>query len=249
MGRMGVDMATIHTASFLNKKGPVFYGSLPTEYKTNGEGCKHRLVTILWGCLMAMGYPLWKSYYSNRAVFPIRVVCDQLGKPHLLLGEYQGPAVSFSECSGKVWAALCGDGSEIGIDIAGASEFRGGYPFHRVFHAQELRHASRLTLGDMEQASALLWSIKEAVVKAIGCAFHRVEPRQVYVYPSVSRGGVYTFPVGLSAKALEHLSVGAGRYLWVYSLLQTEGWLSIALWTRNSNGNALCLSQSTTCNP
>ena len=261
MGKMGVGMATdcqritIHTVSFLNKKGSVFYSSLPSagetlkEYKTKGEGDKHRLVTILWDHLMAMENPLWKFYYtSNKEDFPIRVVCNQLGKPRLLLGEYQGPAISFSEGGGKVWVALCGDGSEIGIDMAGTYEFKGEYPFHRVFHEQELRHALSLTGGDVEQASALLWSVKEAVVKAVGCAFHMVEPRQVYVYPSVSREWMYTFPVHLSGKALEHLPVGAGRCIWAYSLPEMEGWFSIAHLDRTTLMR-LSLSQSTGCNP
>jgi phosphopantetheinyl transferase (holo-ACP synthase) len=260
MGKMGAGMAkdcrriTVHTVNFLNNKGSAFYASLPYAgetsqgYKTNGEVDKHCLIALLWDHLMAMGKPFWKSYYTpNKEAFPIRVVCSRLGKPYLLLGEYQGPAISFSEGGGKVWAALCGDGSEIGIDMAGTYEFKGEYPFHRVFHEQELRHALSLTDGDVEQASALIWSVKEAVVKAIGCAFHMIEPRQVHVYPSVGRGGMYIFPVRLSGKALEHLPVGAGRCIWVYSLPQMEGWFSIAHLTRNVNAMRLDLSQTTGC--
>ena len=147
---------------------------------------KHRLVSTLWDHLAAMESPLWKGgQSSNRAAFPIQVVRGPLGRPHLLLGEYRGPAISFSEGGGKVWAALCGDESDIGIDVAGTDEFQGEYPFHRVFHPQELQHALRMAGGDLEKASALLWSIKEAVVKALGCAFHLVDPRQITVYPSV----------------------------------------------------------------
>ncbi len=233
---------TVHTLSFLNEKGSALYGSLPCagetskEGRTIGEVDKHFLVTILWDHLMAMKNPPWKFYHtSNRQDLPIRVVCNRLGKPYLILGEHQGPAISFSEGGGKVWAALCGDGSEIGIDMAGPYEFKGEYPFHRVFHEQEFRHALSLTLGDVEQASALLWSVKEAVVKAIGCAFHMVEPKQVHVYPSVAGEGVYAFPVRISEKVLEHLHVGAGRCMWVYSLPQRQGWFSIAHLDRNVN--------------
>jgi hypothetical protein len=90
--------------------------------------------------------------------------------------------------------------------VAGTDEFQREYPFHRVFHPEELEHALRLASGDLEKASALLWSIKEAVVKALGCAFHLVDPRQITVYRSVGgpigENGGYTFPVGLSGKAL-----------------------------------------------
>ena len=229
--------------SFSHGRGPVFYAFLPygpcaTETLkgcgANGAGDKHRLVSTLWDHLVAMESPLWKRCQSsNRAAFPIQVVRGLLGRPHLLLGEYRGPAISFSEGGGKVWAALCGDESDIGIDVTGTDEFQREYPFHRVFHAQELQHALRLVGGDLEKASALLWSIKEAVVKALGCAFHLVDPRQITVYPSiggaVGENGGYTFPVGLSGKAQMRFPMAAGRSLWVRSFPQVKTWLSIAL--------------------
>ena len=65
----------------------------------------------------------------------------------------------------------------------------------------------------MAKASALLWSVKEAVVKALGCAFHLVDPLQITVYPSaegtVDGDGGYTFPVCLSGKALVRFPIAA----------------------------------------
>ncbi|OGV79550.1 MAG: hypothetical protein A3K19_02660 [Lentisphaerae bacterium RIFOXYB12_FULL_65_16] len=156
------------------------------------------------------------------------MVRDPLGKPHLLLGGHRGPAISFSEGGGAVWAALCWDESDIGLDVAETSEFHGDYPIRRVFNAQELQHVVRLTGGDLEKASALLWSIKEAIVKALGCGFHLVEPRDIDVRPSVKGDGEYTFPVCLSRKALERLPMGADRSMWVRALPQVKMWLSIA---------------------
>jgi phosphopantetheinyl transferase len=187
---------------------------------------------------MAMESPLWKHCQSSdRAAFPIQVVNGLLGKPHLLLGKYRGPAISFSEGGGKVWAALCGDESAIGIDVAGTDEFQREYPFHRVYHPQELQHALRLTGEDLEKASALLWSIKEAVVKALGCAFHLVDPRQITVYPSIGGDDEYTFPVSLLGKALARFPIAAGRSLWVRSFFQRKLWLSIALMNRRPTGH------------
>ena len=254
---MGVDLATdcqgltVHSVSFSHGRGPVFYASLPygpcaaetlKGYGTNGTGDKHRLVSILLDHLAAMEGPLWKRCQSsNRAAFPIQVVRSLLGRPYLLSGEYRGPAISFSEGGGKVWAALCGDESDIGIDVAGTDEFQREYPFHRVFHPQEVQHALRLAGGDLEKASALLWSIKEAVVKALGCAFHLVDPRQITVYRSiggaVGENGGYTFPVGLSEKALLRFPIAAGQSLWVRSLPQRKMWLSIALLNRRPTGH------------
>ncbi len=230
---------TVQAVSFLERRGPVFYASLPVApetlkgCRTNEAGDRHRLVSSLWdhlGAMMARESPLGKGgHTSDRAAFPIRVVRDPLGRPHLRRGASQGPAISFSHGGGKIWAALCGDESDIGIDVAEADEFPRGYPIHRVFQVQELQHALRETGGDLARASALLWSVKEAVAKALGCAFHLVGPREIHVYPAVGGGGGYTFPVGLSMKALGRFPLGAGRSIWVRSLPRANMWLSIAL--------------------
>jgi phosphopantetheinyl transferase (holo-ACP synthase) len=247
---MGVDVAkvcqelTVHAVSIIDGRGPVFYASMPCADQTlkgSGKGRagnKDRLVSTLWDHLVAMESPLWKRCQtSNSAAFPIQVVSGLLGRPHLLVGESRGPAISFSEGGGKLWAALSGDESDIGIDMAGTDEFQRDYPFHRVFHQEELHHALRLAGGDLEEASALLWSIKEAVVKALGCAFHLVDPRQITVYPSSGENGGYTFPVGLSGKALTRFPLATGHSLSVRSLPQGKMWLSIALLNRRPTGH------------
>jgi len=240
---MGVNVAeecqetTVHAASFDHRGGPVLYASVPCStqtfkgHRTNGSGEKDGLVSLLWDHLVAMDSSLWKYFHSaQRGAFPFHVVRGPLGKPHLLLGEHLGPAISFSEGGGNVWAAICGDRSDIGIDVAGTDEFRKGYPFHRVFNDQELQHALRLADGELGCASALLWSIKEAVVKALGCALHLVEPLQIKVYPAVAGGdGGYTFPARLTGKALMRFPMGAGRSIWVRSFPHAKMWLSISL--------------------
>jgi phosphopantetheinyl transferase len=230
---------TIHIVSFGQRQGPVFYASLPGAaetlqgHRTNRTGEQRRLASILWDHLAAAESSLGKSCHcSNRAAFPIRVVRDPLGRPHLRWGASRGPAISFSEGGGRVWAALCGDESDIGIDVAEADEFPRGYPIHRVFQVQELQHALRVAGGDLARASALLWSIKEAVVKAVGCAFHLVGPREIHVYPAVGGDGGYTFPVGLSRKALGRFPLNSGRSIWVRSLPRAKMWVSIALLNR-----------------
>jgi len=182
---------------------------------------------------MTQGSPLGQGgQAANRAAAPIQVVHDPLGRPHLRLGKNRGPAISLSEGGGKIWAALCGDESEIGIDVAATDEFQGEFPVHRVFHGPELHQALRVAGGDLARASALLWSVKEAVAKALGCAFHLVSPRQIHVYPAVSRDGGYTFPVGLSGKARLRFPLNPGRSIWVRSLPRGTVWLSIALLNR-----------------
>jgi hypothetical protein len=155
-----------------------------------------------------------------------------------------GPAISFSEGGGKVWAALCGDESDVGIDVAEAAEFQGSYPFHRVFNAQELQHGLNLTGGDLAEAAALLWSVKEAAVKALGCAFHLVDPLQIHVDPATGWDDGFAFPVRLSGKALARFPIGAGLALRVRSFPLVMKWLAIAVLNRQNNsaagGRMLC---------
>ena len=233
---------TVHAAKFDHRGGPVFYASLAgdcapgTGHGTNRPADQERLITLLLDHAAAM-----KTIYrfcrllGNRADRPIRLARGLLGRPHLLVGDVLGPAISFSEGGGNIWAALCGDGFDIGIDVAAADEFQGEYPLHRVFHDQELHHASLMTGGDLAEAAALLWSIKEAVVKALGCGFHLVAPQEVHVLPSVGGGKEYTFSVRLSGKALARYPLGAaGRSIWVRSYALEGRWLSIALWRGQS---------------
>jgi phosphopantetheine--protein transferase-like protein len=176
-----------------------------------------------------MDRPPWPGRLSSGiAAGPRQVVRDPLGKPHLMLGEQRGPAISFSAGGGAAWAALCGDDSDIGLDVAEADEFQSDYPVHRVFSARELQQAVRLTDGDLAQASALLWSVKEAAVKALGCGFHLVAPLDIVVQPALEGDGAYTFVVCLSRKALERWPMGAGCSIWVRALPQGRLWLSLA---------------------
>jgi len=229
------DGVTVHQLDAVHRRGPVFYACLASE----NENCKHRLISTLWEHLMTVKSPVRQhSQSSSGAALPIQVVRGLLGRPQLLVGESQGPAISFSEGGGKVWAALAGDESAIGIDVAGRDEFLGDYPFQRVFQPQELQHALMLTGGDPAEASAMLWSVKEAVVKALGCAFHLVEPRHVNVYPSAGgtagEGEGYGFSVGLTGKALERFPLADSQSLWVHSLPHGTTWLSFALLDRSS---------------
>jgi len=219
--------------------GVVFFASVPGNSATS-TGCgtrrtenRRRLVAILWEHLRAEERPLWRHpKFSNRVERAIQLVHDPLGRPHLLVGGHPGPAISFSTAGEAVWAALCGDASDIGIDVAGSAEFQEGYPVHRVFHAQELHQASELAGGDLAKAAALLWSVKEAVAKALGCAFHLVNPRDIHVDPSAGEEGGPAFSVRLSGKALERFPMADRRPITVRSLPLAGAWLSIAALNR-----------------
>ncbi len=226
---------TVRAVRIASRSGDVFYASVP-ENSAASAGCqtsraetRRRLVTILWEHLRAKKSPSWNSpCFSNGAELPIQIAHDALGRPHLLLGEHRGPAISFSTAGEEVWAAICGDGLGIGIDVAGNAEFQEGYPLHRAFHEQELRHALESAGGDVPKAAALLWSVKEAVVKALGCAFHLVDPLDIHVRPSAGEGFRHAFSVRLSGKARTRFPAANRQPITVRSLAQTETWLSIA---------------------
>jgi phosphopantetheinyl transferase (holo-ACP synthase) len=215
--------------------GVVFYASVPEGPATSTTGeirrteNRRRLVTILWEHLQTSEGSLWKRPpFSNRVAFPIQLVHDTLGRPQFRLGEHRGPAISFSTAGEEIWAALCGDGSDIGIDVAASAEFQEGYPLHRVFHEQELQRALVLAGGDLARAAALLWSIKEAVAKALGCAFHLVDPRDIHVQPSAAADDGPAFSVRLSGKTRVRFPMADSRSITVRSLPQAGTWLSIA---------------------
>ena len=235
---------TVRAVSFPHQRGvTVLYACSPSTPETIASQTASRtadkihLVSVLREHLAGMEGSPWADYrFSYRADLPMQVVHDPLGRPRLLLGENEGPAISFSEGGGKIWAALCGDASDIGIDAAGTDDFPKEYPVHRAFHSQELQQALRLTSGDFKKAAALLWSVKEAAVKALGCAFHLVDPRQIYISPSgAEKDDGHIFEVCLSGKALERFPMMASRCVWVRSLFQERIWLSIALLNQQQN--------------
>jgi len=220
--RGGVSVHTLHPVP---SGGAVFYGSLPGDSET----CKELLIAALWDHLQATATPLDHCRPSSRAACSLQLLYGPLGRPYTRMGEHRGPAISFSRGGGRVWAALSGDESAVGIDLAEFAEFQGAYPLQRVFNPEELHHAEKVTNGDRAEAAALLWSVKEAVVKALGCGFHLVDPRQISVHPSAGGEGGYTFPVDLSGKARSLFPLAPGQFLRVHSLLQGKMWLSIAV--------------------
>ena len=206
----------------------VCYASVPeicetsASFEADRARNRIRLVTILVEHLRA------KDSLLSDAHPPIRIAYDTLGRPRLLLGEHPGPAVSFSAAGGEVWAALCGANSDIGIDVAGSAEFPEGYPLQRVFHEEEFQQAIERTHGDPAQAAALLWSIKEAVVKALGCAFHLADPRDLHVSQAAGKNGETISSVRLSGKALLRFPRTGLRPISVRSLSRAGTSLSIA---------------------
>jgi len=146
---------------------------------------------------------------------PVILEKTALGQPRLRLGEQPGPAISFSQAAGCLWAALTCTG-QVGVDAALPSEFEAGYPMARAFRPAELDWARPLSGGATAGAAALLWALKEAAVKALGVGFHLLDPLEVEaVSPRPWHGGVLVL-------------VKAGRILPAWVRPAGGGWLAIA---------------------
>jgi phosphopantetheinyl transferase len=188
--------------SGLGPGDPVIYTS-----DLAGPGAKERLVRRLLASLPGQG--------TDGASRPVTLELTALGQPRLRLNGQPGPAVSFSQAAGRLWAALTSAG-QVGVDVALSSEFEAGYPMARAFRPGELDWARPLSGGDTARGAALLWTLKEAAVKALGVGFHLLDPLAVEVFnPSPWQGGL-------------RVSVKAGRILPAWARPQDGGWLALA---------------------
>jgi phosphopantetheinyl transferase len=111
---------------------------------------------------------------------PPRIRNDQYGCPKMMSGYPWPMAISFSYFKQEVWAAIAQTNS-IGMDVENSINFCFPYPFNRVFSPDEF-HSIDDFCNNKEDAAALLWSCKEAVVKNLGTGFHFIDPRNVRVH-------------------------------------------------------------------
>lgn len=138
-----------------------------------------------------------------------------LGRPYLLVGNRPGPSLSFSHGEGRLWAAMCRKG-RVGIDVAYPEEFAAGYPFARAFRPEELECARALCPNDIARGAALIWSAKEASVKATGAGFNLFDPLEVRVgTPWLRKQGIL-------------FEVWANGPISAWVRREDRGWLSVA---------------------
>ncbi len=175
---------------------------------------KMRLASLLWDQI---------SEKCNRAVsgseagFPARRVVRNLnltkfplGKPLLKSGESRGPSISFSRGIDLIWAAVCSE-AEIGLDVASSAEFAGDYPFHRICNEHEYSLAVSFAQGDKSEAAAMIWSLKESYVKAIGCGYYFFDPLQVRIENMFLQEEKASFRLSLGKKARENIQAYSSR--------------------------------------
>jgi hypothetical protein len=185
---------------------PVIYAS-----DLAGAGAKERLVRRLLASLPGQA----TGGAGQSPPVPVSLELTALGQPRLFLDGQPGPAVSFSQAAGRIYAAMTCTG-QVGIDAAMPAEFEPGYPMARAFRPTELDWARPLVGGNTSEAAALLWTLKEAAVKALGVGFHFLNPLAVEVgSPGPWQGGV-------------RVLVQAGRILPGWARPEAGGWLAIA---------------------
>jgi hypothetical protein len=153
----------------------------------------------------------------------MEIVSDSLGKPHLIIDGSDGPAVSFAYEGDTMWVAVGPDDSSVGIDAAESASFRGDYPFHRAFHEGELELD-----GEKDEVAALIWSAKEAVVKALGCGFHLVDPLHLLVKPCSGDHGKSLLKVHLIDRSRERFRMQAENPIPVSVFRYGSMWISVA---------------------
>jgi len=145
----------------------------------------------------------------------IRLEKDSLGCPHIRVRGCKAPPISFSRADHRLWGVV-GTGRGIGIDAASPTEFESPYPYARVFHLREFARISSLCGGGPADTCALLWSVKEAAVKSLGCGFHMLDPLDIEVHnPVLWKGGLL-------------LTAHAGCGVPVWARREHANWVAVA---------------------
>lgn len=151
------------------------------------------------------------------------------GRPELWIGDRRTISISFAHISGETWAAVCEPSLCCGIDVAIAREFEEGYPFERAFRDTEFFAVLGRTGTQRSDAAALLWSAKEAFVKALGCGFHLVDPLHVKLDVVHLTGSAGEFSAVLDGAAARKLPLEYVPSVSVHAQRFGERWVSGAL--------------------
>lgn len=156
--------------------GHVRLDSGPRSFKVRTE-TKTMLAGALWKALGRAEHDVIQSTRQAGA----KIISGGLGRPLLAVKGRWLTNVSFAYSDAELWAVMCCPIWSCGIDVAWAQEFGADYPYHRAFSREELSSTLTVMGCDRDEAAALLWTAKEAVVKATGCGFHLVDPHDVRV--------------------------------------------------------------------
>lgn len=185
-----------------------------------------RLLQYYWD--EAKVLPKGQDVLENNKRSRPKVTSDPLGRPILCYENQIGPSISFSHLPGITWAALALNNGWVGIDAADIAEFREGYPFLKVFHSNEFQFFSE-TFHSRGKAAAALWSAKEAVVKALGCGFHFIDPIDLQFSFSNASMDDHPMHMKLSEHVMERLPRITLRNVPFRTFQKATHFLSVAL--------------------
>ncbi|MEW6264730.1 MAG: 4'-phosphopantetheinyl transferase superfamily protein [Thermodesulfobacteriota bacterium] len=151
------------------------------------EGAREKLAIELIRSLVNLDPARYSALVDDR----LELAADAWGRPRLIRGRQSGPSISFSHNQGLLRGAVIGRGG-IGCDLVLPEEFKPPYPLARAFHTQELKNAGEFGLN-LSSAAALIWSVKEAVVKALGTGFNLFDPLEIEVIQAQLVTGGFMF--------------------------------------------------------
>ncbi len=170
--------------------------------------------------------------YSHHLRDVLEIISDDFGAPHLLVRKSEGPGISFSYSGDTIWAALCREDCWCGIDASRTDDFGEEYPYNRAFCADEIESFLTVANGNSAQAAALVWSAKEAVVKALGCAFHLIDPLQVQIGLCGWSGGAIQLTARFNALVRGKLFYGKVPSISLATVYVRQTWVSVAVTNR-----------------
>ena len=149
----------------LNGIGPILYDRIPA-----GDGAQTILYRTLYQRLVSYDQSLRGDLSSGK---------DTSEPPSAGSSLPEEPSFSTSRGNGHLYGAMSGLG-HVGCHYTARSEFEMNFPVGTAFLPEEWGRA--LNVQDQpESAAALLWSVKEAVVKALGTSFHYYDPLEFEV--------------------------------------------------------------------
>ena len=194
---------------FPEEEAPVVWGHI-----RDGNGAKQGLAEGLTTRLARVD-SLW-----NRPCDGFSLAVTDLGRPMIHWENGAVQSISFSHGGKRLWGGICRRPG-LGCDTAMRSDFSDGFPVERVFHPEETE-SWRNHPSPPQLETALLWSIKEASVKALGTGFHRFDFLDVRIISLEAAAS------GISSSA----RIGNAFQARVFSrpvFLDEPGWASLAL--------------------
>lgn len=209
----------------------VFFGCVPAGVSSpvgsEREAARAGLISSLLGAVS--GNETAPDQRVENGLSGFQVVHDGLGKPELILGGGRSLPVSFSYSGRSIWAAVNASLLSVGIDAARADEFPVGYPFARAFHEEELMHADLRIAAGVGDAAAMLWSAKEASVKAFGCGFHLLDPLEIMATNQKVHREMFECNLVVKSAKLSKQTLFCHRRVVVRSMKLGPDWVSIAV--------------------